>query len=280
MPPRCSRWLVPVLSGLSALAPSAGAAPPERALTLAVLSLVQSRVEVASGRGAWQPAIEGAPLRTGQAVRIGPDGVARLDLPWMSLTLGPGASLRFPDEAILSATLESGRALVEAPDRDALKVATGEAVVYGRGRAVVRRDGDVTAVSCLAGRFLVASSAGAVTLASGRGTVVAEGRTPSAPEPLPKAPHVALWPAKDPVYVAAGAPLDLRWSGDAASYQVEVLPVGSDVVLLQRDAASAPCRIEVPWEGAFRWRVSSRDARGVEGAPSEEGLIAVAARID
>jgi hypothetical protein len=34
----------------------------------------------------------------------------------------------------------------------------------------------------------------------------------------------------------------------------------------------------VPWEGAFRWRVSARDARGLEGVPSEDGFIAVDAR--
>ena len=60
-----------------------------------------------------------------------------------------------------------------------------------------------------------------------------------------------------------------------ASYQLEVLPVGSDVVLLQRDVAAPPVKIEVPWEGAFRWRVSARDARGLEGLPSTDGLIAV-----
>ena len=53
------------------------------------------------------------------------------------------------------------------------------------------------------------------------------------------------------------------------------MPVGSDLVLLQRDVDVALARIEIPWHGAFRWRVSARDGRGVEGPPSEEGLIAV-----
>ena len=30
----------------------------------------------------------------------------------------------------------------------------------------------------------------------------------------------------------------------------------------QRDVPAPPATIEVPWEGAFRWRVSARDARG------------------
>jgi hypothetical protein len=44
---------------------------------------------------------------------------------------------------------------------------------------------------------------------------------------------------------------------------------------VQRDVTTSPVKIEVPWEGAFRWRVSARDARGLEGVPSADGLIAV-----
>jgi hypothetical protein len=87
-----------------------------------------------------------------------------------------------------------------------------------------------------------------------------------------------MWPALDPVFVAPAEPLELRWKGSAPAYQLELLPVGSDVVLLQRDVTAPPVRIEVPWEGAFRWRVSARDARGLEGLPSADGLIAVDAR--
>jgi hypothetical protein len=280
MPPRCSgrRALLAALPALAALGALAGfprAEAAEGPLALAKISLVDRRVELSGPRATWQSAVEGVPLHTGEALRTGPDGTARLDLPWMSLTLGPRATLRFPDAAVLSATLDAGRALVEAPARDALKLVTAEAEVYGRGRAVVRRDGRVTTVSCLAGRFQVAGAAGAVTLAAGRGTVVRAGLAPSPSEPLPAAPAAGLWPAKDPVYVSSGVPLELRWTGTAASYQVELLPVGSDVVLVQRDVAAAPLRVEVPWEGAFRWRVSARDGRGVEGAPSDEGLIAV-----
>ena len=281
MPGRSSgRAAVRAALALTGALAAASATAAEGPLALARISLVEPRVERSAGRTKWQPAAEGAPLKTGEALRTGPDGTARLELPWMSLTLGPGAALRFPDEAVLSATHESGRALIEAPDRDALKLVTPEAEVYGRGRAVVRREGRSTTVSCLDGRFHVASPRGAVTLAPGQGTVARAGRAPAPASSLPAAPRDGLWPAGDPVYVAAGAPLELRWSGDAASYQVELLPVGADIVLLQRDVATAALRIEVPWEGAFRWRVSARDGRGVEGAPSDEGLIAVEPRQD
>jgi hypothetical protein len=257
-------------------APSAVTA--QETLALARLSLVERGVELSKKGATWQSAVEGGPLRIGEALRTGADAVARLELPWMALTLGPGSTLRFPDAFLLAASLESGRALVEAQGRDALKIVTAEAEVRGQGRAVVRRQGKETLVTCLAGRFYVQGGETTVTLAPGRGTVVRSGGSPSAPEDAPAAPAQGLWPGKDPVYVAPGDPLELRWKGDAAGYQLELLPVGSDVVLLQRDVTAPPARIAVPWEGAFRWRVSARSARGLEGLPSDDGLIAVDAK--
>ena len=49
-------------------------------------------------------------------------------------------------------------------------------------------------------------------------------------------------------------------------------------MLLQRDVLAPPARIALPWEGAFRWRVSALDKRGLEGTPSEDGLIAIDAK--
>ena len=262
---------------LALLAAPAGASA-QGALSLARLSLVERKVELAKKGATWQAAVEGGPLQIGEALRTGPDAVARLELPWMALTLGPGSTVRFPDAFLLSASLEGGRALLEAQGRDALKVVTEEAEVRGQGRAVVRRQGRDTLVTCLAGRFHVVGGESTVTLTAGRGTVVRAGGAPSAPEAVPAAPAEGLWPGKDPVYVAPGEPVELRWKGDASGYQLELLPVGSDVVLLQRDVATSPARIEVPWEGAFRWRVSALDRRGLEGMPSADGLIAVDAK--
>jgi hypothetical protein len=196
----------------------------------------------------------------------------------MALTLSPGSTLRFPDGVLLQATLEAGRVLVEAPRLDTLKLVTDEAEVRGLGRAVVRRQAKSTLVTCLTGRFLVEAAGSVATLAAGLGTVVAAGQAPSAPQRVLPPPTEGLWPALDPVYVTPSEPLELRWKGSAPGYQLEVLPVGSDVVLLQRDVAAPPVKIEVRWEGAFRWRVSARDARGLEGLPSADGLIAVDSR--
>jgi hypothetical protein len=222
----------------------------------------------------WRHALEGAGVSLGETVRVGPDAVARLELPWMALTLSSGARLRFPNAFLLSAVLENGRALVESETRDTVKLITNEAEVRGRGRAVVRRRQRATLVTCLSGRFYVASAKGSVALGPGEGSVALAGRPPSAPAAAPEAPG-GLWPGRDPLYVGRGEPIELRWSGAAAAYQLELMPVGSDVVLLQRDVGAATARIEIPWHGAYRWRVSACDGRGVEGLPSEEGLIAV-----
>ncbi len=260
------------------LATVAAPAAAQDTLALARLSLVEQKVELSKKGATWQAAVEGSPVQLGEALRTGPDAVARLELPWMALTLGPGSVLRFPDAVLLSGSLESGRALVEAQGREALKIVTAEAEVRGQGRAVVRRQGKETLVTCLAGRFQVQGADSSVTLAAGRGTLVRSGRPPQAPEDVPAAPSAGMWPGKDAVYVAPGEPLELRWKGDAAGYQFELLPVGAEVVLLQHDVTSSPARIHLPWEGAFRWRVSARTARGLEGLPSEDGLIAVDAK--
>ncbi len=272
------RWHLGLTAGLLLLAPAAllGQAPPAKApLALARLRFVERKVDLGRKDARWQSAVEGEAVVVGDALRTGPDALARLELPWMALTLSAGSTLRFPDTLLLQATLEGGRALIESPTLDALKLVTGEAEVRGQGRAVVRRGERSTLVTCLAGRFVVAAERSAVTLAAGEGTVVFAGRPPSAPQRVPAPPTEGLWPARDPVFVAPSEPLELRWKGGAAGYQLEVLPVGSDVVLLQRDVTAPPVRLEVPWEGAFRWRVSARDARGLEGLPSAEGLIAV-----
>jgi hypothetical protein len=255
--------------------PAARAADKGTALALARLSLVERKVELEKKGAKWQAATEGGPLAIGEAIRTGPDAVARLELPWMALTLSPGSTLRFPDAFLLSATLDAGRALIDAPGLDALKLETSGATVRGQGRAVVRKQGRSTLVTCLAGRFFVEGAGGVVTLTPGRGSVVADGSAPGAPQNVLAPPKDGLWPAQDAVFVAPAESLELRWKASAPSYQLELLPVGSDVVLLQRDVAAPPVKIEVPWEGAFRWRVSARDARGLEGLPSADGLIAV-----
>jgi hypothetical protein len=249
------------------------------AATLARLTLVERQVERAADKAKWERAAEGGALRIGESLRVGADSLARLDLPWMALTLSPATSVRFPDEYVLSSVLESGRLLLDSRQQEALKLVTPEAEVRGEGRAVVRRAGKTTLVTCLSGRFFVEGGGGTVVLSAGEGTLVGSGRSPARPTAAPPPPSAeGLWPGSDPVYLSPGEGVELRWQGNAPSYQVEVLPVGSETVLLQRDVAASPLRLEIPWTGAFRWRVSARDARGLEGPPSDDGQICIELR--
>jgi hypothetical protein len=272
--PRAGKRLSAAAAAALVLAATLAATPAPPPPPLVRLTVVEPAVEVMAGDTRWQRAIEGASVPLGESLRLGPDAVARLELPWMALTLSSGAHLRFPNALLLSAALESGRALVESEARDSMKLVTSEVEVRGRGRAVVRRRERATLVTCLSGSFRVTSVRGSVALAAGRSCVARAGLPPSEPAAAPAAPG-GLWPGDDPVYVGRGEPIELRWSAGAPSYQIELLPVGGEAVLLQRDVGGPPARIEIPWQGAFRWRVSARDAQGIEGSPSREGLIAV-----
>ena len=264
-----------------------GAAVLTAALSIPALSTAQSDApslarltyvekEVETGAASWKEAVEGSGFDLGEGLRTGPEGIARLELPWMALSLGPGSEVRFPDEYLLSVVLEKGRAVLEAETHDALKLVTPEVRVRGQGRAIVRREGQRTLVTCVEGRFEVSGRGRGVTLEPGRGTVVSSGRAPTAAEDTTPPPdEESLWPGLDPVYAERDEPLDLLWEADAPAYHVEILPVGSDYVLLQQDVGPPPVRLSIPWGGAFRWRVASRDDRGLEGVPSVEGLICV-----
>jgi hypothetical protein len=69
------------------LAQAPAAAEAKGALVLARVSLVERKVELEKRGASWQAAVEGGPLSVGEALRTGPDAVARLELPWMALTL-------------------------------------------------------------------------------------------------------------------------------------------------------------------------------------------------
>jgi hypothetical protein len=261
------------LAALLVTASAVRGAPARPNPKLGRLSFVDRRAELSSGRG-WREAKEGSALRLGERLRTATDAVARLDLPWMSLTLSPGSAVAFPDEYLLSAVLEQGRVSLHADERDVLKLVTAEAEVRGQGSVVVRRSGKATLVTALAGRFVVDGAGKTVSLPAGTGTIVREGKPPVAPLALPE-PPVALSPGSDPRYAAPGDEVSLRWTSTRAAHQIEVLPVGSDYVLIQRDVGPPPSRVAIPWPGAFRWRVAARDERGLEGKPSAEGLICI-----
>jgi hypothetical protein len=260
----------------AALALPASSTAQAAAAAFGRLAYVERAVEQATGAGGWRQATEGSAFEIGERLRTGPQALARLELPWMSLSLSPSSDVRIPDDFVLAVVLEKGRAVVDAEEHPVLKMETAEAVIRGTGRAVVRRESGRTLVTCLAGRFLVEARDRGVSLSPGQGTVVSAGQAPTAAQDTPPPPaEEGLWPGDDPLYTDPGEALELRWEADAPAYLVEILPVGSDVVLIERDVGPPPARLAIPWSGAFRWRVAARDESGLEGAPSQDGLICV-----
>jgi hypothetical protein len=261
-----------LLAGPAATAARGAPAKPA-APALARLTFVERRAELLSARG-WHEATEGMAVRLGERLRTPADSLARLEMPWMTLTVSPASAVGFPDEHVLSAVLEQGRVQLHADNHEILKLVTGEAEVRGQGRAVVRRQGNATLVTSLTGRFLVSAAGKTVALSPGMGTIVRQGKPPLAPLALP-APPEGLSPGADPRYAMPGDAVSLSWTPRGGAHQVEVLPVGADYVLIQRDVGAPPWRLAIPWPGAFRWRVATRDERGLEGKPSAEGLICI-----
>lgn len=223
-------------------------------------------------KSVWRRLETGDELRTGDTFRTAGDATARLEFPWMNVTLGPGTMFTIPVGTVLSTVLEQGRAEFAGPGRDIVKILVGDGEVRGGGRLVLRRSVGRTTATALEGAFRVRARGRTVEIKAGQGTVVMDGRPPEAPAPLPAAPR-GLDPGHDPVYVRSGQPVALRWTSAGPSHHVEILALEGDAVLLAREAGEPPLRLEIPWLGTFRWRVSARDARGVESRPSTEGLI-------
>ena len=272
---------VPVAIALLAAAAAALAQPPAAARRtkagIAIGDIVWTDRELLRSeppdKTTWKKVGEGEKLRTGDTLRTAESGVARVEFPWMVVTLGSSTMLTVPASAVLSTVLEQGRAEFSGPGRDIVKIQVGEGEVRGGGRLVLRRSTGRTAASALEGAFRVRAAGRTVEIKAGEGTVVNDGRPPEPASPLPDTPK-GLRPGGDPVYVHPGQAVELRWSGaKGAQHHVELLALAGESVLLARETGGSPLRVEVPWVGTYRWRVSARDTRGVEGRPSAEGLI-------
>jgi hypothetical protein len=220
----------------------------------------------------WRRLVAGDKVRTGDTFRAADDATARLEFPWMAVTLAPSTMLTIPASTVLSTVLEQGRAEFAGPGRDIVKIRVGDGEIRGGGRLVLRRSAGRTSVSALEGSFKVRAAGRTSEVRAGEGTVIVDGRPPERPAPLPAAPR-GLDPGEDPAYVRSGQPAVLRWAAAGPAHHVEILGLQGDEVLLARDVGAPPLRVLVPWLGTYRWRVSVRDARGVESRPSTEGLI-------
>jgi hypothetical protein len=245
--------------------------PKPRRVPVASVDVVQGPVQLADASQKWRPLDPRKRLATGERVRTDAGAVALVRLPWMTLLMAPLTELGISNPGVLSTSLESGR-LEQNGERGIVKLDAGPVRIRGRGHVVVRRDADATAVSVFGGAFSVESSGEVLQLVPGTGAVVAFAH-PLRAEVLP-ATAGPLRPGRDPAYVQQGGTLDLAWSPAGTPAHVQILGP-DDRPLLVRDVAGSPLHIEVPDLGTYRWRVTLRDARGLEGPPSAFGAFAV-----
>jgi len=256
---------------------AAGPAPPRPAgagIAIGELAWADGDLERAElpEKSSWRRLVPGDKLRTGDTFRTAGEATVRLEFPWMEVGLSPSTMLTIPASTVLSTVLEQGRAEFAGPGRDIVKIRVGDGEVRGGGRLVLRRSVGRTSASALEGSFRVRAAGRTVEIKAGQGTSVTDGAPPQAASPLPPAPG-GLHPGSDPVYVRSGQAAELSWNAAGPSHHVEILALEGDGVLLAREAAAPPLRLEIPWLGTYRWRVAARDARGVESLPSSEGLI-------
>ena len=256
--------------------PAASPAPRGKGAGIGIgtLSWLDREIERAElpAKSSWQRLKEGDKLRTGDSFKTGPDATARLEFPWMAVTLGGSTLLTIPSSTVLSTVLEQGRAEFQGEGRDMVKIRVGDGEVRGGGRLVLRRSVGRTSVAALDGSFRLRAKGRTVEIKGGEGTVIEDGRPPQAPRPLPSPPG-GLEPGKDPAYVRSGQTVELRWASGPTPFHVELLALDRDQVLLARDVSAPPVRLQLPWLGTYRWRVVTRDGSGVESRPSTEGLI-------
>lgn len=245
---------------------------PREGVAVAQISFVESRVDVQRPGAGWEKLAEHGRVRTGERLRTAADSSARLEFPWMSVSLAPSSVLGLAPGAILGLQLDSGRVELSSGRDDIVKLDTPDARVRGQGWVIVRRDTSGTQVSVLRGEFRV----GTIALLENQGCTVAVARGLCKPVALPTVP-AALAPGADPRYVSQGQGVALTWNAapEAAGYFVQVLSFDDDALLLQHDVAAAAHEVRVPWLGLYRWRVSARNAAGIEGPPSLEGLFCV-----
>lgn len=245
--------------------------PKPRRVAVASVDVVQGPVELADASQKWRPLDPRKRLATGERVRTDAGAVALVHLPWMTLLMAPLTELGISNPGVLSTTLESGR-LEQNGVRGIVKLDAGAVRIRGRGHVVVRRDAAATAVSVFDGAFSVESSGEVLQLVPGTGAVVGASR-PLRAEVLPGAAG-PLQPGTDPAYVPQGHALDLAWTPAGAPAHVQIVGP-DDRPLLVRDVAASPLHIEAPELGTYRWRVTLRDARGLEGPPSPYGAFCV-----
>src|SRR6185295_15523589 len=96
-------------------------------------------------------------------------GAARLEFPFMGLTVGPDSELGIPAGMVLSIALVRGRVELGSERGEIIKLTTPEIELRGQGRVVVRRADDTTLVVVISGSFRVLARRKTITVTRGQG---------------------------------------------------------------------------------------------------------------
>jgi len=248
-------------------------------LPVGSLAFASGLVERSADGRKWSRLKAGDTIRTGDRIRTGVDGLARLRLPWMSVTTAPSSVVSFPAEVILATELDSGRVEMHAQSGEIVKVRSAGVEVRGAGWVVIRRAAAAAGIQVMAleGSFRLLNEQGASTLRAGTGTTVRASGPLDPPVNLPLPPG-GLVPGGDPAYIREGASVHLAWKATAVAHHLQVLPLDTEEPVLVRDVGQPPVDLPLAMLGTYRWRVTARDADGYEGLPSADGLICIVDR--
>jgi hypothetical protein len=248
--------------------------PPQAGIPVASVSLIGGVAEQSADSKEWRRIEEGFRLKTGDRLRTGTGVVARIEFPWLVVTAGPATQVRVPPDIVLSTVLEEGRVeLFSRAGSEIVKLRVASVEIRGGGHLVVRREGQTTRISAIAGGFHIFGGRKVMPLNGGDGAIVDDGEAPK-PVPLSQAPS-RLVPGIDPAYVGTGKPLAFTWEPAQGPVHFQLLALASEEVLMETDVDASPHSLRIPWTGTFRWRVARRDAHGVEGFPSQVGFVCV-----
>jgi hypothetical protein len=111
-------------------------------------------------------------------------------------------------------------------------------------------------------------------VAQGQGLVAQGDGQLDGPVELPP-PPAAVFPGDDPVYARRDQDVGLSFTSDARKHHLQVLAFDSTDIVVDRDIGLSPETLRVPWLGTWRLRLSSVDARGLEGASTATGYLVV-----
>jgi hypothetical protein len=246
--------------------------PASTEVEVARVGFLEGPVEVMKPGTTWTKALQDQPLAVGDRVRTLRGGTVRLEFPWTAVAVGDSSEVSIEKTRLLTLQLESGRIDVD-PEQALLRIITAEASVSGVGRTLVRRLEKTTFVGSYNGGADVEGAGASVRLGVNSGTIVASGLSPTPPAPMAPPPRVVS-PASDPRYVRPGEAVLLTWTGQHKVYNLEILPIDSDVPTISIEVAGLSYEAKLPWLGTYRWRVAGREGV-VESQPSGEGLICV-----